>query len=221
MPKRGGAGRAAVLVSGGADSACLMAWAAEHFRTVWPIYISCGLKWETAERRALRGFLRAWTHPNVRKPVFLKMPVEDIYGRHWSVTGRGVPGRRSSDSAVHLPGRNLLLLSKAAVYCAGRGIETICLGTLAANPFRDAQLTFFSSFADMATRALGRRIRVRAPFHRLTKSGLLRRYRNCLPLHLTFSCLRPANRSGKPCGSCNKCVEWNRVRRESGRRFGS
>ena len=41
----------------------------------------------------------------------LEMPVQDLYGDHWSLTGVDPPGRESPDEAVYLPGRNLLLLA--------------------------------------------------------------------------------------------------------------
>ena len=50
--------------------------------------------------------------PRLARPVILHVPVGDVYGRHWSLTGRGVPGADSHDPAVYLPGRNLLLLGK-------------------------------------------------------------------------------------------------------------
>lgn len=199
----------AVLASGGVDSACLLAWASERSRRVQPIYVTFGLRWERAEQNALRRFVRALGRRNVRAPVILRLSARELYGKHWSLGGARVPGSRSRDAAVYLPGRNLLLLSKAAVYCAGREIETIAVGTLAANPFSDASPEFFSDFSRLAGRALGRRIRVIAPFRRLGKAALIRRYAN-LPLAMCFSCLNPSR--GKACGRCNKCVEWRKSR---------
>lgn len=209
------AGGIAVLASGGVDSACLIEWAGRRTRgPVVPIYVSFGLQWESSERRALTRFLRVLSRrrPNLRPAVTLHLPAKDIYANHWSLTGRGVPGRRSQDAAVYLPGRNLLILSKAAVYCARRGIGTMAIGTLASNPFPDATPEFFSKFSTLASAALGRRIRVLAPFLRYRKSDLIRRYSH-LPLQLCFSCLKPVGRSGRACGRCNKCVEWRRAAR--------
>ncbi len=206
----------AVLASGGADSACLLEWAAARTHgAVIPIYVSFGLRWESGELKALRSYVRAAMKriKNIRAPVRLNMPARDIYTGHWSLTGEGVPGGRSSDDAVYLPGRNLLIISKAAVYCARYRIKSIAIGTLAANPFSDATSDFFSSFSKLASTALGRRLQILAPFIELTKSDLIRRY-SYLPLHLCFSCLRPMGRTGHPCGRCNKCVEWRKAKRQ-------
>src|SRR3989338_3044427 len=200
----------AVLASGGMDSACLLEWAARRARgAVRPLYVSFGLRWEPGEWKALRRWVRTLKRPNLMPPVMLRAPAGDLYGDHWSLSGRGVPGSRSRDSAVYLPGRNLLMLSKTAVYCAQAGIRTLAIGTLSANPFADATPKFFSDFSRIASRALGRRIRIVAPFRRLTKRRLIRRFAH-LPLSLCFSCLRPGA-GCRPCGRCNKCVEWRRA----------
>ncbi len=205
-------GTVAVLASGGVDSACLIDWAAARARAVQPIYVSFGLRWERAEKNAMRRFIRAMRQPNVRPAVVLQLPVRDLYESHWGFTGRGIPGRRSRDAAVYIPGRNLLLLSKASVYCAARGIETIAIGTLSANPFRDATPDFFSTFSRLASKALDRPIRVIAPFRRWTKYRLIRAHAH-LPLDICFSCLHPAG--DKPCGRCNKCEEWMKASKKS------
>ena len=188
-----------VLVSGGLDSCVLVVELAKRYRQVHPVFIRQGLRWESAELRALRRFLKAVHLP---APVVLDLPVRDLYGPHWSVTGKGAPGAQSPDENVYLPGRNLLLLSKAAVYCGQRGIGVIAVGTLAGNPFADATPQFFRAFGRLAG------LRVRAPYRQPTKAQVIRRGRG-LPLHLTFSCLAP--RRGRSCGRCNKCAERARA----------
>lgn len=208
-------GTVAVLASGGIDSTCLLAWAAGRFPRVQPLYVACGLLWEKPEWASLKKSVRALDRPAILGPVILRMPCRDLYGDmeggrsggvgHWSLTGRGTPSSKSSAGTVYLPGRNLMLLSKAAVYCTRRGITTLAIGTLAGNPFPDATSAFFSSFSKLASRALGVSFHIEAPFRRLTKQNLVRRYRH-LPLSMCFSCLRPTP-AGRPCGRCNKCAE--------------
>ena len=184
-----------VLVSGGLDSCVMLAGLAKRYRVVHPLYIRHGLRWEDAELRHLRRFLCATSLPPV---TVLRLPVCDLYGAHWSLSGKNVPGTKSRDEAVYLPGRNLLLLAKAAVFCAQRGIGTIAIGTLRGNPFADTTPRFFRDFARMSG------VRVIAPLRGLTKEQVFRRGRG-LPLHLTFSCINPQH--GSHCGRCNKCEE--------------
>lgn len=176
---------------------------AKHYRRVHPVYIRQGLTWEKAELQHLRRYLRAIGTGPV---TVLEMPAD--YGDHWSVTGRKVPGAKTRDEAMYLPGRNLMLLSKAAVFCALHKIPVIAIGSLGHNPFPDATPKFFRDFAKVAGNALGCRLKVIAPFRQLSKAEVVRRGRG-LPVHLTFSCANP--HAGQPCGRCNKCAERQRV----------
>ena len=209
------------LVSGGLDSSVMLAELAKRHAKVYPVFIRHGLVWEDAELRALRQFLRALRrsssfipHPSsLASLTVLSLPVRDIYGAHWSTTGREVPRAKTTDDAVYLPGRNLLLLSKAAVFCAERGIPIIAVGSLGHNPFADATPKFFRDFSAAASAGLSCRLKVIAPFRTLTKEQVIRRGKH-LPLRLSFSCISP--RRDQHCGRCNKCAERQQAFRKTG-----
>ena len=192
------------LVSGGLDSCVMLAELAKRYRQVFPLYVRQGLVWEKMELHALRRFLRDAKLKRVRPLTILELPASDIYGKHWSATGHHVPGATSLAEAVYLPGRNLMLLSKAAVFCALHKIPVITVGSLRGNPFPDATPAFFRNFAATAGKALGFRCWVVAPFRNLTKLQVVRRGQE-LPLHLSFCCIAP--HCGRHCGRCNKCAE--------------
>jgi len=192
------------------DSTALLTWVLRRHRTVFPVYVRFGLRWERAEVAALRRVLRELARPGVKPLTVLDLPAGDLYGRHWSLTGRGVPGYRSQDSAVYLPGRNLLMLAKAGVFCGREKISALYLGTLAGNPFSDSGTQFLRSLSRSISLALERPIAVLAPFHRWSKDDVLRRCPSA-PYALAFSCLRP--KGLRPCGACNKCAERNRALR--------
>ena len=196
------------LVSGGLDSAVLVSRLLAQGRRVVPLYVRCGLRWEPAELYWLRRFLRAIRCPRLAPLVIVDMPLRSVYGSHWSVAGRRVPGTLSADAAVYLPGRNILLISHAAIRCAQQRLSTIAVGTLKGNPFGDASPRFFTAFASCLTRALHHQIRIIAPLRRLAKRDVVRAS-PALPLHLTFSCLSPRGR--RHCGACNKCAERRRA----------
>ena len=193
-----------VLVSGGCDSAVLLARTLESGARVLPLYVRCGLRWEPAERYWLTRLLRAMRSPRLLPLRIIEVPVRAIYGAHWSVSGRGVPGARSADRAVELPGRNVLLLSHAAVLCARQGIASIAMGTLDGNPFRDASPAFAARMSAYLTQALGAPIRIVMPLRCFTKRQVMRLALDA-PLALTFSCVNPRLR--RHCGACNKCAE--------------
>lgn len=194
----------AVLVSGGLDSAILLAECARSHSVVHPLYVRHGLHWEPEEERHLRRFLELLSLPSVQPLQALEMPVRDLYGEHWSVTGRGVPGADSPDAAVFLPGRNVLLLAKAILWCQLQGVPAVALAPLGSNPFPDATPAFFRGFQDIVNSAIGGNVAVLRPYGELSKKAVMERGRG-LPLQWTFSCIRPLH--GRHCGRCNKCAE--------------
>ena len=207
---------AAVLLSGGFDSSVLAVELLETFSAVHPIYLRFGLRWENAELAGLRNYLRAISEfrPGLKDLVVLDEPIEQVYGDHWSNRGQSdVPGFTSEDSAVYLPGRNVLLTAKASVWCRLREIETLALGTLKGNPFPDAGPEFFDGLETVLNRAMNGRLRIIRPYEGLSKLDVLKRAAG-LPLHLTFSCLNP--QGTRHCGACNKCAERQRVFRDAG-----
>src|SRR5204862_8115080 len=129
-----------------------------------PLYVRFGLAWEGVEQAFLRRFLDAVGTPALRPLVVLDMPAGDLYGRHWSVTGEGVPGADTPDEAVFLPGRNVLLLAKSLLWCHLHGVPELALGTLGSNPFPDATPAFFDGFAGIVNQAVGGRVAVRRPY---------------------------------------------------------
>ena len=186
----------------------------EQNRPVQPFYVRSHLVWETAELAAVRQLLAAMASPRLAELVVLDLPADDLYGDHWSVTGRGSPAADAPDTAMFLPGRNPLLLVKPALWCGLHGIEELAVAVLATNPFGDATPEFFRDFQAVLFRATGVMVRLSAPFARMTKSEVMALGRH-LPLDLTFCCISPV--AGLHCGRCNKCRERIEAFRGAGR----
>jgi 7-cyano-7-deazaguanine synthase len=203
----------AVLVSGGMDSAILLAETLRDGRQTHPLYVRSGLYWESSELNHLRRFLQALARPALRPLQVLDVPVADLYADHWSITGRSVPDAESPDAAVYLPGRNVLLLAKGMLWCHLHQVPELALGLLESNPFPDATPEFFTGFQDAVNRSVTGWVVIRRPFAGLAKTEILRRAGG-LPLELTFSCLYPI--AGRHCGRCNKCAERRRAFAEAG-----
>lgn len=202
----------AVLTSGGLDSCVLVADLARTAE-VTPIHVSMGLVWEQAEIASLSRFLNAVAQPHIRPLVRLSMPVESVYGSHWSITGQGIPGAGTDDSEVYLPGRNVLLLSLVGVWCSLHGVHTMAVGSLSLNPFPDGTPEFFKQFPAAVGLGLNYDLKAIAPYRGRSKADLIREFRH-LPLDLTLTCMAPTN--GHPCGLCNKCEERRQAFAESG-----
>lgn len=202
-----------VLLSGGLDSVILTAHLLDQGFVVHPFYIRCDLVWEPLELLAAGGFLDAISTPQLHELVVFDMPLADLYRDHWCVTGRDVPSANSPDEAVYLPGRNALLVVKAAVWCQLHGIQRLALALLGTSPFADASREFFDSFEAALNCGGGQPFEIVCPFAEMNKDQVMRLGRGH-PLELSFSCISP--RSHLHCGACNKCAERQSAFRTAG-----
>jgi 7-cyano-7-deazaguanine synthase len=115
-----------------------------------------------------------------------------------------VPGAATADDAVYLPGRNLLLAIKPAIWCQMHGIGRLALGVLGSNPFDDASEAFFSALESTLARLGQPALKIVRPFGGMHKRDVME-IGHKYPLGLSFSCISPASRLH--CGRCNKCAE--------------
>jgi 7-cyano-7-deazaguanine synthase len=206
-------GRLAVLASGGLDSSVMLADLARGGRAVFPLYVRAGLMWERYELAALRSFIRRLGMSNVHPVSVLQLPMGDVAGRHWSMTGRKVPGYRAALASNYILGRNLSLLAKAAVFCAYNRIGEIAMAPLESNPFPDARPEFFRALERAVDLGVGLKLKVLTPYVGMTKGEVIRRGAD-LPLRFTVSCARPSGITH--CGKCTKCAERIAGFREAG-----
>ena len=232
----------AVLFSGGLDSAVLLAEEAAR-NEVQPIYVSVGLAWEAAERAIVEQFLAAVpSRHRVRALVSLTVDMRDVYAAtHWAVLGRP-PAYHTPDEDVYLPGRNVVLLGKAGIYCAAAHLDRLVLGTLAHNPFPDATQEFRSAMARALSLGLAHPLQIDAPYAGTSKTDVIRRGAALgVPFALTLSCMSPHSDVPDPqsaprhargalssskgatcnpqwlhCGTCSKCRERHDAFLEAG-----
>jgi len=220
----------AVLLSGGLDSAVLIAEEAARAPVIHPVYVSVGLAWESAERRAVAALLDAPPLAGrVRPLVALTVDMRDVYAAtHWAVAG-APPSYHTPDEDVYLPGRNVILLGKAGVYCAAAGLTRLVLGTLGHNPFPDATEEFRSSMARTLSLGLAHDLEIAAPFAEASKADVIRRGAALgVPFERTQSCMNPPGHAAAAdrravalghevhCGTCSKCRERHDAFLEAG-----
>lgn len=212
---RNGQGGTAVLCSAGLDSAVLLADEATR-GLVTPVYVSSGLAWEPAERGMLARLLATTPLAGATAPlVVLQFGLGDLYPQgHWAMTGHP-PAFDTPDEDVYLVGRNLVLLTRAAVLCAQHGLSRIVLGVLAGNPFPDATEAFFQAMARSLSLGLACSLEIAAPFRDWSKADVVRRGLALrVPFELTLSCMNPSETLH--CGRCSKCRERRDAFREVG-----
>ena len=202
----------AVLMSGGLDSAVLLAEEAERESVVQPVYISVGLAWEAAEREAVGYFVESLgARPQLRPLVVLSVDMTDVYpAAHWAMRGEA-PGYHTPDEDVYLPGRNVVLLGKTGIFCAATGLDRIVIGTLDHNPFPDATPAFRTAMAEALSLGLDHRLEIAAPYAAVGKPEVIARgHRLGVRLELTLSCMNAKTNGGAfptHCGVCSKCRE--------------
>jgi 7-cyano-7-deazaguanine synthase len=165
--------------------------------------VRAGLRWEQAELATLRKFIAALRRDNIEAVTVLDFPIVDIMRDHWSVTGK-VPGYRAALESNYIPGRNLSLLTKAAMFCARNRVGAIAMAPLQSSPFPDARPEFFHAVERAVRLGMELPLRVLTPFEGLAKSAVIREGR-ALPLEFTLSCANP--RGSLHCGACTKCAE--------------
>jgi 7-cyano-7-deazaguanine synthase len=197
------------MLSGGLDSAVLAAHEARTY-LVHPVYVAGGLAWEEGEQAVIRRLLGVPPLSNGAHRVMpltrLEFGMRDVYpASHWALTGTP-PAYDTPDEDVYLHGRNVALLSKAAVYAATRTISRIVVAPLAGNPFPDATPQFFAALNAALSLGLAAPIDVSAPFAHLHKQDVVKIGADLgVPFELTLSCMNPSGTTH--CGLCSKCRE--------------
>ncbi len=197
---------AAVLVSGGVESAAMLSDALKRFERVYPVYIRKGFIWETVEQVHLKRLLKslAAESEGLAPLSVLEAPMKPVYKPHWSLGVSRIPGARAPDSEVYLPGRNLLFLSLAGLFCSLRRVPVLWIGVLKGNPFKDARPAFFKGMERLIREAAGIPVKIETPYSALSKGQVIRKHPD-IDWRMTFSCLNPVNH--RHCGRCQKCAE--------------
>jgi 7-cyano-7-deazaguanine synthase len=219
--------RTAVLLSGGLDSAVLLADEATR-GDAQPVYVSVGLAWESGERACVEKLLASAPFDGRVHPLTsLTVDMRDVYAStHWAIVG-APPSYHTPDEDVYLAGRNVVLLGKAGVFAAATHLDRIALGTLAHNPFPDATPAFRTAMARALSLGLAHALQIDAPFAELSKTDVVRRGAALgVDFTLTLSCMNPVwvrkvrevrgvREPVEPvepvepihCGTCSKCRE--------------
>ena len=210
--------RPVVLFSSGLDSAVLLMQTAQRYGGAQPVYVRSGLAWEHQEQSCAQRFLAALPpESGVADLVVLDVDMREVYpASHWAIRGEA-PGFNTPDEDVYLEGRNVVLLSKTAVFAARTGSDRIVIGPLAGNPFPDARPEFFETMARALSLGLDTSLAIEAPFLALHKSDVIRIGTELgVRFDLTLSCMQPVGDPARHCGRCSKCRERSNAFAQAG-----
>lgn len=205
--------KAVVLLSGGLDSATVLAIARAKGYACHALSFRYGQRHAgelTAARRIARA-LGAAEHKvvNIDLRAFggsaLTADIPVPKGRSVHQMEHGIP-------VTYVPARNTIFLSFALAWAEVIGARDLFIGVNALDysGYPDCRPDFIRAFqrlADRATRAgaEGTRFHIHAPLMKMDKAAIIRTgLRLGLDYGLTTSCYDPGPR-GKPCGRCDAC----------------
>jgi 7-cyano-7-deazaguanine synthase len=205
---------AIVLLSGGLDSATVLAIAAASGWRCHALSVDYGqrhrVELEAAARMARA--LGAVEHRVIALDLglFGGSALTDASIEVPTTPGLGIP-------VTYVPARNTIFLALALAYAEVASAEAIFTGVNAVDysGYPDCRPEFLAAFeklANVATKRAveGSRIAIEAPIIRLTKAEIIRRGHDLgVDFSLTVSCYK-ADSAGRACGQCDAC----RFRRE-------
>ena len=200
---------AVVLVSGGMDSAVVLALAREEGFSAYALSVSYGQR-QTSELQAADRVslaLGAAAHKTVN------VDLRSIGGSALTDADIEVPEAGGAGIPVtYVPARNTIMLSVALGWAEVLGATDIFCGVNAVDysGYPDCRPEFiaaFESLANLATKAgvEGAGLRIRAPLLKMSKADIVREgVRLGVDFGQTVSCYR-ADAQGRACGHCDAC----------------
>lgn len=211
---------AVVLVSGGLDSATVLAIARERGHRSLALSFDYGQR----HRAELDAARRLATALGAIEHRILAMPIGEFGGSALTDSAIAVPENGGAGIPVtYVPARNTVFLACALGLAEVSGASDIYIGVNAVDysGYPDCRPEFIAAFevlANLATKAAveGRAIRIHAPLIGMSKADIIRRgVALGVDFAMTVSCYQP-DESGGACGRCDAC----RLRREGFRQAG-
>lgn len=205
---------AVILLSGGLDSATVLAIAREAGFACHTLGLNYGQR-HTAELAAaarVSGSQGAIEHRVIR------LGLGDIGGSALTDTSIAVPESPTEGIPVtYVPARNTVMLALALAWAEVLGARDIFIGVNAVDysGYPDCRPEFIAAFEHMANLATkagveGARLSIHAPLQTLSKADIIRRGSALgVDYAQTVSCYQ-ADAEGRACGRCDSC----RLRRE-------
>ncbi|OIR15976.1 7-cyano-7-deazaguanine synthase [mine drainage metagenome] len=206
--------RAVVLLSGGLDSATVLAMAREQGFECYALSVDYGQR-HHAELAAAQKVARAL---GAREHRVLNIDLTGFGGSALTDSSIAVPEHASSGIPItYVPARNTIMLSLALAWAEVLHAQDIFFGVNAVDysgypDCRPEYVAAFERMANLATQAAveGKPLTLHAPLLHLTKAEIIRQgVRLGVDYGLTVSCYQ-ADEAGRACGRCDSC----RLRRE-------
>lgn len=201
--------KAVILLSGGLDSATVLALAQAQGFACYALSLDYGQR-HAAELNAARALAAS---QGVCEHKIIRLDLTQIGGSALTDVRIAVPTVASEGIPVtYVPARNTVFLSLALGWAEVLGAQDIFIGVNAVDysgypDCRPEYIAAFERLANLATRAGvgGRAFRINAPLLKLSKADIIRTgVRLQVDYALTISCYA-ADQEGRACGRCDAC----------------
>ena len=213
--------RAVILLSGGLDSATVLAMARAESRECLAMSFVYGQRHEIELAAAKRVALAIGVTEHVVYPLDLRVfgasaLTSDIEVPKDAVGAAGIP-------ITYVPARNTIFLALALGFAEARGAQEIWIGVNAVDysGYPDCRPEFIEAFQTVIERGTRSGVergepRIIAPLLRMSKADIIRRGVELgVDYSLTHSCYDP-DRDGRACGHCDSCILRRRGFEEAG-----
>jgi 7-cyano-7-deazaguanine synthase len=206
--------RAVVLLSGGLDSATVLALAREQGLECYALSVAYGQRHDV-ELDAAAAVARSL---GAREHRVMSVDLANIGGSALTDRAIAVPTRPTTGIPItYVPARNTIMLSLALAWAEVLDAREIHLGVNVVDysGYPDCRPEFIAAFGELATLATragvqGREVAIRTPLIQMSKAQIVREgTRLGVDYAITVSCYQPDAR-GRACGLCDSC----RLRRE-------
>ncbi len=200
---------AVVLLSGGLDSATVLALARQQGYACYALSVDYGQR-HHAELVAAQQVAQAL---GVREQRVIKVDLTGFGGSALTDTSIAVPIHAAAGIPLtYVPARNTIMLSLALAWAEVLQAQHIFIGVNAVDysGYPDCRPEFIEAFermANVATKAAieGRKLSVHAPLLQLSKSDIVKLGTKLgVDYRLTVSCYQ-ADSEGRACGQCDSC----------------
>jgi 7-cyano-7-deazaguanine synthase len=201
--------KAVVLLSGGLDSATVLAIAKSEGYECYALSLDYGQR-HSAELDAARNIAE---HFQVKQHQIVKLNLRQFGGSALTDDAIDVPEEETNDIPVtYVPARNTIFLSLALAWAETLDARDIFVGVNAVDysGYPDCRPEYIESFEKMANLATkagveGDRFSIQAPLIKLTKADIIQTGSKLgVDYALTVSCYQ-ADDSGAGCGKCDSC----------------
>lgn len=201
--------KAVVLLSGGMDSATVLAYAKQQGFEVYALSLAYGQR-HSAELIAAKNIaheLGAHTHR------LIQVDIGQWGGSSLTDSQQDIPTTPTEGiPSTYVPARNTIMLSLALSWAEALGAYDLFIGVNAVDysgypDCRPEYIQAFETLTNLATQAgiEGRKFKVHTPLQHLTKADIIRMGHNLgIDFHTTTSCYQ-ADSEGKACGHCDAC----------------